>query len=131
MAESIIIHCSRSDRAELLLRIEARFECVSKSMWRFPSDDYLVSVTPYDDFEREYDQSEKDDVIARLGGTSIASFNFEIRRSRSDEACDMLEDFVRLDCCGFNFVVDDMFRILDSADLRDINDFLDVYRYKK
>ena len=131
MAESIIIHCRVRDVAELVSRIESRFDSVSESTWRFPADEYFLSVSRYADFESEYEPSEKEEIHAKLGGVPTASFDFEIRRTRSDEACEFLESFVRDELSDLEFVVDDMSRILSRQELVGITDFLDIYRYKK
>ena len=131
MAESIIIHCRQRDADELVRRIEARFVRVSESKWRFPADDYLLSVSSYTDFASEYELTEKQEMITKLGEEPTVAFDFEIRRSRSDEACDVLESFVRADLSDIEFLVDDMSRILSRGELVGVDDFLDVYRYKK
>ena len=108
MAESIIIHFYELNPSVVLSRIEGKFGSRDQQTWSFPADDYLIHVHPYDDFESEYEASERDDVCTKLGGIPAASFDFEIRRSRSDDACDVLERFVRVDLQGLAFVVDDM-----------------------
>ena len=131
MAESIIIHFNAFDRSKILSRIEDRFGPSVHQTWSFPADDYLIRVHAYEDFNSEYDVSERDDVSTKLRGVPTASFDFEIRRSRSDEACDVLERFVRVDLQGLNFVVDDMTRLVSCDDLEGVSDFLDCYRYKR
>lgn len=131
MAESIIIHFNQKNLTVVLSRIEAKFVSRDHQTWSFPADDYLILVYLYNDFEAEYEASERDDVCTKLGGIPTASFAFEIRRSRSDDACDVLERFVRVDLQGLNFVVDDMWRLISSSDLHGVTDFLDRYRYKK
>ena len=133
MAESIIIHFNELDPAEIISRIDTRFGLSDHHAWRFPADDYLILVHPYpcDDFDAEYEASERDDFRTKLGGLPTVSFVFEIRRFRSDDACDLLEQFVRVDLHGLNFVVDDMWRLISSSDLQGVTDFLDCYRYKK
>lgn len=132
MAESIIIHFLAEGAAPVEERIGSRFYRLGDQAWQFPSKDYcLGSVTPYLDFESEYEPSEKAQVKTKLGGDPTHSFNFEIRRSRSDEACDVLEQFVKDNLGGLNFVVDDMLRIMTKEEVGGANDFLDIYRYKK
>lgn len=131
MAESIIIHFHEVDPATVLSRIEGRFGSSVHQAWSFPADDYLILVCAYENFDSEYEASEREDVSTRLGGSPTASFDFEIRRSRSDDACDVLERFVRVDLKGLNFVVDDMSRLISCDDLEGVSDFLDCYRYKR
>jgi hypothetical protein len=131
MAESIIIHFNELDPAVILSRVKVMFGARDHQTWSFPADDSLILVRPYDDFESEYEASERDGVCAKLGGIPTTSLDFEIRRSRSDDACDVLERFIRDDLGDLNFVVDDMSRLLSRDDLEGINDFLDCYRYKK
>jgi hypothetical protein len=131
MAESIIIHFNELDPSVVLSRIQGKFGARNHQTWSFPADDYLILVYPYDDFESEYEASERDEVWLKLGGNPTASFAFEIRRSRSDDACDVLERFVRADLRDLKFVVDDMWRLISSNDLEGVSDFLDCYRYKK
>jgi hypothetical protein len=132
MAESIIIHFLTEGAAEVEERIGSRFYKLGDAAWQFPSKDCcLGNVTPYLDFDLEYEPSEKETVRAKLGGDPTHSFDFEIRRSRSDEACDVLEQFVRDSLGGLHFVVDDMFRIMTKEEISIANDFLDIYRYKK
>jgi hypothetical protein len=133
MAESIIIHFNELNPALVNSRIDARFGVCDRQTWSFPAYDYLILVRPYpcDDFYAEYEASERDDIRIKLGGLPTASFEFEIRRSRSDEACDVLERFVRSDLQGLNFVVDDMWRFVSCNDLEGVADFLDCYRYRK
>jgi hypothetical protein len=131
MAESIIIHFIELDPAVVVSRIDGMFGLRDHQTWSFPADDYLLRVSPYDDFESEYEASERDDIASKLGRVPTVSFDFEIRRSRSDDACDVLERFVRVDLQGLNFVVDDMWRLISSSDLQGVTDFLDCYRYKR
>ena len=133
MAESIIIHFNELNPAAIISRIDTRFGPSDHQAWRFPADDYLILVHPYpcDDFDAEYEASERDDVRTKLGGLPTVSFDFEIRRSKSDDACDVLERFVRVDLQGLNLVVDDMWRLISSSDLQGVTDFLDCYRYNK
>ena len=131
MAESIIIHFNELNPSVVLSRIEGKFGAHDHQTWSFPVDDYLILVYPYDDFESEYEAPERDEICIKLRGIPTASFAFEIRRSRSDDACDVLERFVRVDLQGLDFVVDDMWRLISSSDLHGVTDFLDCYRYKK
>jgi hypothetical protein len=133
MAESIIIHFNELNPAAITSRIDTRFGASDHQAWRFPADDYLILVHQYpsDDFDAEYVASERDDVRTKLGSLPTVSFDFEIRRSRSDDACEVLERFVRIDLLGLNFVVDDMWRLISSSELQGVTDFLDCYRYKK
>lgn len=131
MAESIIIHFNQPDQASVLDRLQDRFGTSADGTRIFPAEDYLILVRSYEGFDSEYDESERDEVCAKLGGEPTASFDFEIRRSRSDDACDVLERFVRDGLQGMNFVVDDMWRLLSRCELEDTNDFLDRYRYKR
>ena len=131
MAESIIIHFRECDTARILSRIEGRFGAKVHQTWSFPPADYLILVRAYEGFDSEYEASERDEVRTKLGGEPTASFDFEIRRCRSDDACDVLERFVRDDLQGLNFVVDDMTRCLSRCEMEGTNDFLDLYRYKK
>jgi hypothetical protein len=131
MAESIIIHVTGDNAAKLLDRIAARFGDEVNGTRAAPLDDYLVLVYGYDDFEVEYEAPEKDEVISKLGGEPAASFCFEIRRSRSDAACDLLENFIRNDLAGLDFAVDDMYRILSRPEVERDHEFLDIYRYEK
>jgi hypothetical protein len=130
MAESIIIHFLENDPVRIINRIEGRFGAGSHQTWSFPKSDSLLLISPYDDFESEYEAAESDEVKAKLGGAPTFSFDFEIRRSRSDDACEVLERFVREDLQGLNFVVNDMSRFLSHLDLENTHDFLDCYRYK-
>jgi hypothetical protein len=54
-----------------------------------------------------------------------------LRRSRSDDACDLLEPFIRNSLKDFDFVVDDMHNLYSKSDLDSVTDFLDIYRYEK
>ncbi|MGJ8697983.1 MAG: hypothetical protein ACSHYF_16840 [Verrucomicrobiaceae bacterium] len=132
MAESIIIHFLTEGAPQIEERIGSRFYRLGDDAWQFPSKDcWLGNVTPYLDFDSEYEPSEKEIVRAKLGGDPTHSFDFEIRRSRSDEACDVLEQFVRESLGGLRFVVDDMARIMTKEEISIASDFLDIYRYKK
>jgi hypothetical protein len=133
MAESIIIHFNECNPAAIISRIETRFGASDRQAWRFPADDYLICVRPYscEDFDAENEAAERDDISFQLAGSPNASFDFEIRRSRSDDACDLLEQFVRVDLQGLTFIVDDMRRLISCKDLEGITDFLDCYRYKR
>ena len=133
MAESIIIHFNERNPAAIIGRLEARFGVSDRQAWRFPADDYLICVRPYscEDLDAEYDAAEREGIRTQLAGPPTASFDFEIRRSGSDDACDLLERFVRVDLQGLTFVVDDMWRLISCKDLEGITDFLDCYRNKK
>ena len=131
MAESIIIHYNEQNPAVVLSRIESNFVSGDDQTWCFPANNYLILVYPYDDFETEYEASERHAICTKLGGIPTASFAFEIRRSRSDDACDALERIVRVEFQGLNFVVDDMERYISVSELEGTSDFLDLYRYKK
>ena len=131
MAESIIIHFNEYDPAVVISRIEAMFGSGDHQTWSFTADDYLILVHPYNDFQSEYEALERDAVCTKLNGIPTVSFDFEIRRSRSDDACDVLERFVRVDLQGLNFVVDDMWRLISNSDLQGITDFLHCYRYNR
>ena len=113
MAESIIIHCGKHANMFTNL-INKRFGEAPEQMWYFPKNEYLVMITPYTDYDTEYEPSEQAEVLSKLGEAPSISYDFEIRRSRSDEACDLLEDFIRNDLKGLSFIVDDMQRILSQ-----------------
>ena len=131
MAESIIIHVTGDHAGKLLERINVRFGDGSAGTRAAPPDDYLVLAYRYHDFRTEYESPDREEIISKLGGEPSVSFQFEIRRSRSDAACDLLEDFIRHDLAGLDFVVDDMFRILSRREVKHDPEFLDVYRYDK
>lgn len=131
MAESIIIHFSELNLSKLPERLNKNFDQSGENQWHHPREDYLVMIAPYDDYESEYEEAEKKTVREKLKGPPSASYDFEIRRSRSDEACDLLEVFIRNELSEFDFVVDDMDHIYSKNDLLGITDFLDVYRYNK
>ena len=132
MPESIIIHFREADTADVIRRIERQFVPCPDHCWRFPLEDQLLRVGWYSDFLSEYESPEKDRVMAMLGGEPTVSLDFEIRRSRSDEACDVLERFVRRDLSNLNFVVDDNHdSLIPPSRLDRLEDFLDVYRYRR
>ncbi|MGJ8655604.1 MAG: hypothetical protein ACSHX6_04065 [Akkermansiaceae bacterium] len=131
MSESIIIHFNESDHAKITNLIESQFGSSQNGMWHYPEDDYLIIITRYEDINSEYEPQEIESVITKLNGKPSASYDFEIRRSRSEEACDVIESFVRTDLQALNFVVDDMFRTISGSEFEVINDFLDCYKYKK
>lgn len=129
MAESIIIHFRTHAKADIESAIERQFVRGQNSSWCFPVADYLVLVTQYKDYDAEYEEHEKAVVRTKLGGDPDVSFDFQIRRSKSDDACDVIENFVRTMLSQLDYVVDDMTRILSRADLEQTHDFLDEYRY--
>jgi len=132
MAESIIIHFRRDDPSEIIRRIENWCGTGSHGTWAFPENDYLLLISPVDDIESDYETSELEELRAKLGGVPTFALDFQIRRSRSDEACEALERLVREDLQGLDFVVDDnMFRLISHLELENVHDFLDQYRYKK
>lgn len=131
MAESIIIHFNELNPTLILSRIQGLCGSCHHQTRSFPADDYLLLVSPYYDFDSDYEASERDDICSKLGGIPTASFDFELRRSRSDDACDVLERFVRVDLQGLTFVVDDMTRLISCADMEGVSDFLDCFRYKR
>ena len=131
MAESIIIHFSTENKDEVVNALQQQFIPVGQDEFRFPEDDYLVIVTPYEDFDKEYEENEKEEIIEKIGSTPQFSYDFEIRRTKSDEACDLLERFIRTNFKNINYLVDDMFNLLSKEEVNQSNTFLDVYRYKK
>lgn len=131
MAESIIIHFRDTDEKELIACMNTHFDRPDNKFWYHPKNDYLVIITCFTDDLREYADEDKDLIREKLGGDPTTSFDFEIRRSRSDEACDLLEPFIRNKLKDFNFVVDDMENLYSRSDLRSATDFLDIYRYEK
>lgn len=131
MAESIIIHTTGDHAAKFIERIAARFGEEVNGHRASPLDDYLVLVYSYDDFEAEYEPSEKEEVISKLGGETTSSYCFEIRRSRSDAACDLLEDFIRHDLADLDYVVDDCRQLPSREEVEGDGEFLDLYHYQK
>lgn len=131
MAESIIIHFREIDENELITCLDQHFDRHSEESWYHPKNDYLVIITIYTHYSTEYEDEDRTSLQDKLGGDPTISYDFEIRRSRSDEACDLLEPFIRNELKGFNFVVDDMFNLYSKSELESVSDFLDMYRYKK
>lgn len=131
MAESIIIHFRNIDENDLISCLDQHFDRHNEESWYHPKDDYLVIITRYTDYTAEYEDEDKASLQDKLCGDPTISYDFEIRRSRSDEACDLLEPFIRKKLKAFNFVVDDMFNLYSKSELDSISDFLDMYRYKK
>ena len=131
MAESIIIHFRGQDALQVSQALNKQFGSVGNNTWVFPLPEYLLRVSRYDSYEEEYDADEKAEVEAQLGEAPAVSYDFEIRRSRSDEACDVLELFVKQHLSGMKIAVDDMFRIWSKKELAEAKDFLDIYRHDK
>ena len=131
MAESIIIHFNLSNRSEIIDCLNRNFDRHKESCWYHPSEDYLVMIVPYEHYEVEYEDEEKKVIREKLMAEPNASFEFEIRRSKSDEACDLIEKFIRRKLSDFDFVVDDMNHVYSKEELLEVSNFLDIYRYKK
>jgi len=131
MAESIIIHFSELNSSKISERLNQNFDQSDENRWYHPRENYLVMIAPYRDYETEYEEDKKEEVRSKLYRAPSVSYDFEIRRSRSDEACDLLEKFIRNELDDFDFVVDDMDHIYSKKELPEITDFLDLYRYNK
>lgn len=123
MAESINIHFRVQDSDEVAKRIEDRFHNERVP----PGFEVLVLVYPYDNFECEYEDSWLAEVRRVLGDGPLLSYIFEIRRSRSDDACDQLEPFLLRDLEGIGYVADNSIIITSRL----TPDFLTPYRYAK
>lgn len=143
MAESIIIHFSTDNILKVEEILHRQFIQVSENELRYPMmypivypivypiDDYLIMITRYEDFDNEYEKIEQEEIIEKIGLKPSLSYDFEIRRSKSDEACDLLESFIRNHLQDVNYLVDDMKSFLSKEEIKYSNTFLDQYRYKK
>jgi|JFJP01.1.fsa_nt_gi hypothetical protein len=143
MAESIIIHFSTDNILKVEEILHQQFIQVYEYELRYPMmyplvypivypiDNYLIMVSPYKDFDNEYDNIDKEKIIEKMGLKPSLSYDFEIRRSKSDEACDLLESFIRNHLHDFNYLVDDMQNFLSKEEIKNSDTFLDLYRYEK
>ena len=131
MAESIILHFSTASANEVLTQCAAFTEkATGHEMYFYPSNaDYLLLLTPYRDYAQEYGPEEKAQLQEALGGEPRGSVDFELRRSRSDTACDAATEIIARLSNEFTFVIDDLSRIWTAGEALRSPDFLREYRY--
>ena len=131
MAESIIIHFDVSSPSQVIECLNRAFDHQNENSWYHPKEDYLIMIDSFEDYEVEYERKEKEIIEQKLMATPKVSYEFEIRRSKSDEACDLIEKFIKTELNGLKFIVDDMDQIYTKDEINEVSDFLDIYRYKK
>ena len=128
MSESIIIHFQSNDKLQIEAIINDQFIQISDDEFRFPENDYLIIATQYEEFDTEYDDKEK---IENLIGPSPISYNFEIRRSKSNEACVFLENFIKGHLDQYEYILDNMESLFSKDEIQISDSFLDLYKHKK
>jgi len=131
MAESIIIHFAASCAQDVSQKLYRSFGENEADEWRWPADNFSVIVRPYLDYQTEYEKEEREAVEAKLSGEPQSSYDFEIRRTKSDEACDIIERFIRSELSDMNYVLDDMHNLYSREDIESVAELLNQYRYQK
>ena len=107
MAETIIVHFSKSDISDVK-RVFGEVAETGDDVWYVPSNiDYLLRIYPYQDYSREYDDSEKLVVVSHLGSEPEFSFCIELRRAQQGKACELIKNLFTIELADFNFVIDD------------------------
>lgn len=90
MAESIIVHFARADRATVAYLLK-QSACSSRGDhgWEYPSGGApTLLIGYYSDIGTEYDQADLHRLAASLGGAPVSSIAIELRRSAGSRAID-------------------------------------------
>ena len=133
MAESILLHFRSASAQDVLRRIAPVTEkAADRELYSYPPGaDYLLLITPYEDYATEYDDDQQAELERMLEARPHGSLDFELRRSRSDAACDATVEILRKLSAEFSFVVDDCARFWLASEAISSSHFLDLYRYAK
>jgi hypothetical protein len=133
MAESILLHFRGASASDVLRRIAPVTDKAAgrESYSHPPGADYLLLISPYEDYATEYDGSERAEIERMLEARPHGSLDFELRRSRSDAACDAAVRILGKLSAEFSFVVDDGARFWLGSEAVSSPRFLDLYRYSK
>jgi hypothetical protein len=133
MAESILLHFRSASAQDVLRRIAPVAEkATDRELYSYPpGDDYLLLISTYEDYATEYDEDQRAELERMLESRPHGSLDFELRRSRSDAACDAALEIVRKLSAEFSFVVDDCDRFWRANEAISSSHFLDQYRYAK
>ena len=130
MAESVIVHFANATTSDVALALDpaTNLERIDVSL---PVNlEYLILVYDYPDFDTEYEDEEKRQVISMLGSTPSCSMAFELRRSRQGEACNLFKMLIDKELSTFQFIVDDCMGAFwrQSDIVLRLNEFLRGYR---
>lgn len=101
-------------------------------LYSYPPDgEYLLLIRIYEDYAIEYDEDQRAEIERMLKSRPHGSLDFELRRSKSDDACDAAVEMFRMLSAEFSFVVDDCNRFWHASEAINSSHFLDQYRYAK
>ena len=141
MAESIVLHFKNADwkilRPVLAAEAEEAGDCAADERWLYPDNDNASTILyEYDSVINEYEDSDVDILIDRLGEWPSATLCIELRRSVQKRACDDAERLSLLLLNLFEGIVDDTYsemwtrqEIEEGVHKKD-GKFLDCYRFK-
>lgn len=89
MAESIIIHFKSADYIQVADAVGELAALVGSSgaVWQYPNEGaFSITMYFYEELHEEYEASDVEQLVGRLGNLPSASLAIELRRSRGDAA---------------------------------------------
>ena len=132
MAESIFVHFAGTEIGEVEEAFTGFSEFIGNT-WYVPfNNSYSIQIHFYKDYLKEYDYSEKLEIIRHLGSEPNFSYCFEFKRPHQNKACDTAKKLFTLELANFNFIVDDCInKLWTKTEIQiHMNEFLRLYYYE-